>query len=31
MADLLSRIPVHMITQPRTALIGAADYGLTEE
>jgi glucokinase len=29
MADLLSRIPVHVIVEPRAALIGAADYGMT--
>jgi glucokinase len=31
MADLLSRIPVHVIIEPRAALIGTADYGMTEE
>ncbi|MDP1989664.1 MAG: glucokinase, partial [Syntrophales bacterium] len=30
MADLLFRVPVHMIIEPRAALIGAADCGLTE-
>jgi glucokinase len=27
MADLLFRMPVHVILEPRAALIGAADYG----
>jgi glucokinase len=31
MADLLFRMPVHVILEPRAALIGAADCGLTEE
>jgi glucokinase len=31
MADLLFRTPVHVIIEPRAALIGAADYGMTEE
>jgi len=31
MADLLIRIPVHVILEPRAALIGAADRGLGEE
>lgn len=30
MADLLFRMPVQVILEPRTALIGAADCGLTE-
>lgn len=30
MTDLLSRIPVHVILEPRAALIGAADRGLRE-
>jgi glucokinase len=30
MADLLFRIPVHVILEPRAALIGAADRGLAE-
>lgn len=30
MADLLFRMPVHVIIEPRAALIGAADCGLTE-
>ena len=30
MADLLFRMPVHVILDPRAALIGAADCGLTE-
>jgi glucokinase len=30
MADLLFRIPVQVILEPRAALIGAADLGLTE-
>ncbi|MBM4312438.1 MAG: glucokinase [Deltaproteobacteria bacterium] len=30
MADLLSRIPVHVIIEPRAALIGAADLGLAD-
>lgn len=30
MTDLLSRIPVHVILEPRAALIGAADRGLAE-
>jgi glucokinase len=29
MADLLFRMPVHVIIEPRAALIGAADCGLT--
>ena len=31
MADLLFRVPVHVILEPRAALIGAADCGMTEE
>jgi glucokinase len=31
MADLLFRTPVHVIIEPRAALIGAADRGMTEE
>lgn len=31
MADLLFRTPVHVILEPRAALIGAADCGLAEE
>jgi glucokinase len=31
MTDLLFRTPVHVIIEPRAALIGAADRGLTEE
>jgi glucokinase len=31
MADLLFRMPVHVIIEPRAALIGAADRGMTEE
>ena len=30
MADLLFRMPVHVIIEPRAALIGAADCGMTE-
>jgi glucokinase len=28
MSDLLARIPVHVITHPQTALLGAANYGM---
>ncbi len=28
MSDLLARVPVHVILNPRTALLGAASYGL---
>jgi glucokinase len=31
MADLLFRMPVHVILEPRAALIGAADRGLADE
>jgi glucokinase len=31
MADLLFRMPVHVILDPRAALIGAADHGLSSE
>ncbi len=31
MADLLSRVPVHVIMNPRAALLGAAAYGLREQ
>jgi glucokinase len=31
MADLLFRMPVHVILEPRAALIGAADCGLAED
>ena len=30
MADLMFRMPVHVILEPRAALIGAADCGMTE-
>jgi glucokinase len=30
MADLLFRMPVHVILEPRAALIGAADRGLAQ-
>jgi hypothetical protein len=30
MADLLFRTPMHVILEPRAALIGAADCGMTE-
>jgi glucokinase len=31
MADLIFRTPVHVIIEPRAALIGAADRGMTDE
>jgi glucokinase len=31
MADLLFRMPVHVILEPRAALIGAADCGMEEK